>query len=70
MTRMPIGGQVEHANTLAPVTERGFVAEFQPPTSWFFVDHEVQVVATLVNVKGYASTPATRDLRSEHLTRW
>ena len=36
---------------------------------WLFVDHEVQVVATRANVKGFRLHPSGFDLRVEHLTR-
>jgi peptide/nickel transport system substrate-binding protein len=36
---------------------------------WIFVDHEVQVVATRANVKGFKLHPSGFDLRVEHLTK-
>jgi peptide/nickel transport system substrate-binding protein len=36
---------------------------------WIFVDHEVQVVATRANVKGFRLHPSGFDLRVEQLTR-
>ena len=36
---------------------------------WIFVDHEVQVVATRANVKGFRLHPSGFDLRVEHVTK-
>jgi peptide/nickel transport system substrate-binding protein len=36
---------------------------------WIFVDHEVQVVATRANVKGFSLHPSGFDLRVEHVTK-
>ena len=36
---------------------------------WLFVDHEVQLVATRANVKGFKLHPSGFDLRVEHVTK-
>ena len=36
---------------------------------WLFVDHEMRVVATRADVKGFRLHPSGFDLRVEHLTR-
>lgn len=36
---------------------------------WIFVDHELQVVATRANVKGFKLHPSGFDLRVEHVTK-
>ena len=36
---------------------------------WIFIDHEIQVVATRANLKGFKLHPSGFDLRVEHLTR-
>jgi peptide/nickel transport system substrate-binding protein len=36
---------------------------------WIFVDHEVQVIATRANLKGFKLHPSGFDLRVEHATR-
>ena len=36
---------------------------------WLFVDHEVQVVATRANVKGFSLHPSGFDLRVENVTK-
>jgi peptide/nickel transport system substrate-binding protein len=36
---------------------------------WLFVDHEVQVVATRANLKGFKLHPSGFDLRVEHVSR-
>ena len=36
---------------------------------WLFVDHEVQVVATRANLKGFSLHPSGFDLRVENVTK-